>query len=82
MTVTLNGLSWTYILPNEGDGHEIFVIDGIHKVFLFNDQNVTRDVVWTDFPYLVPGSNTISINDNGIIFDDVRSTIIYTPTFV
>ena len=57
------------------------VLDGVNKVFLLNGENVTAQMSWEDFPYLVPGENRISIYINTI---SVTQGIVltYRPTFL
>lgn len=82
MVLTLNGYSWT-IYGNDNPNDEEIVIDGINKVFTIGGRNAAGLIQWTDFPYLIPGQNTIQVNIAGfIIHEGLRATIEYVPTFV
>lgn len=57
------------------------VLDGVNKEFLLNGENVTAQMSWEDFPYLVPGSNRIAVYINTI--GVTRGiTLTYRPTFL
>ncbi|MBR4193550.1 MAG: hypothetical protein IKO68_00075 [Oscillospiraceae bacterium] len=79
--LTLNGYSWT-IYGNDNPNDEEIVIDGINKVFTIGGRNAAGIIQWTDFPYLIPGENTITTQIAGIIVDGLPATIEYVPTFV
>ena len=81
LTLTLNEYSWT-IHGIENPNDEQIVLDGIHKVFKIGTQNAAQKIIWTDFPYLVPGDNTISVVVNGVFPGGVNGSIEYVPTFV
>lgn len=57
------------------------VLDGVNKVFLLDGQNVTAQMDWEDFPYLVPGENPF-----GVYINTIRITrgveLTYRPTFL
>ena len=76
--VQLNGLTWSYAPVLTGD----IILDGVNKVFTVNGKNATSDIVWEDFPFLVPGKNTISVGVNGVVVSNKSAEIIYTPTFL
>jgi hypothetical protein len=77
LMVRLNGLTWWYAPPLTGD----MVIDGVHKCFTVGGANVTNDVTWTDFPYLVPGANELEAAVGGVSVEG-HAKIYYTPTFL
>ncbi len=57
------------------------VLDGVNKVFLLNGENVTAQMDWEDFPYLVPGANPIGVYINTIgVTRGIELT--YRPTFL
>ena len=57
------------------------VLDGVNKVFLLNGENVTAQMSWEDFPYLVPGENRIAVYINTIrVTQGIELT--YRPTFL
>lgn len=37
------------------------VLDGVQKIFTMNGKNVTAQMEWEDFPYLVPGENSVAL---------------------
>lgn len=67
------------------DSHESLayplVLDGINGRLLSEGNNSISQFVWTDFPYLVPGENIISISQ-GALKRDVSFVIEYYPTFI
>lgn len=82
MILSLNGYSWTIYGANNPDDKEI-VIDGINKVFTIGGRNAAGLIDWTDFPYLIPGQNTIKVYLSSIGYlDGLPATIEYVPTFV
>lgn len=57
------------------------VLDGVNKVFLLNGENVTAQMDWEDFPYLVPGENPIGVYINTLgVTQGIELT--YRPTFL
>lgn len=81
LTLTLNGYSWT-IRGSDNPNEEQIVLDGIHKVFKIGTQNAVQKIIWTDFPYLVPGDNRISVSVSGVFPGGMNGSIEYIPTFV
>lgn len=76
--VQLNGLSFTIADTLTGD----LVIDGINKVFTMDGKNVAGKLIWTDFPFLVPGINSLSLFVQGVVVGKKAARISYTPTFM
>lgn len=76
--VELNGLQWGYEPEMDGD----LVIDGVNKIFTVNGKNVGGAMSWTDFPYLVPGENLLSLSVQGVVVSKKAAQISYTPTFL
>lgn len=76
--VKLNGLNWIYAPTLTDD----LILDGVHKIFLHGSTNVTSDILWTDFPYLVPGENSLSLFINGVVLFGKFFQVTYTPTFL
>lgn len=78
----LNGISWIYLDTVSG----ATILDGIHKTYTMAKGSISTKLIWTDFPYLLPGENTISIwnetasGEGGRICTDVEIT--YVPTFL
>lgn len=57
------------------------VLDGVHKIFKLNGANITAQMQWEDFPYLVPGENKVGVYINTIgVTRGVELT--YRPTFL
>lgn len=57
------------------------VLDGVNKIFKLNGANITAQMQWEDFPYLVPGENAIGVYINTIgVTRGVELT--YRPTFL
>lgn len=57
------------------------VLDGVRKIFTLNGENITARMQWEDFPYLVPGENSIGVYINAIgVTRGVELT--YWPTFL
>lgn len=62
-------------------GTQDLVLDGVNKIFLLGGQNVTEQMDWEDFPYLVPGNNAVAVYINTIgVTQGVEIT--YRPTFL
>jgi hypothetical protein len=77
--VELGDNSW-YLKMNFTGGQDL-VLDGIQKIFTLGGENVTAQMQWEDFPYLVPGTNPVSIYINTIaVTQGVEIT--YRPTFL
>lgn len=78
----LNGISWTYLGVIGGTT----ILDGIHKAYTMAKASISTKLIWTDFPWLKPGENAISIwnetasGEGGRIYTDVEIT--YVPTFL
>lgn len=76
--LSLNGLQWSFGPEMTGD----LVFDGVNKIFTMGGKNVTNQVGWTDFPYLTPGENTLSLSVQGVGIDIRHAEISYTPTYL
>ncbi len=82
LRLILNGISWSYLGVIGGTT----ILDGIHKTYTMAMKPISTELIWTDFPYLIPGENTISIwnetasGEGGRIYTDVEIT--YVPTFL
>lgn len=80
--LVLNGTSWTYLDVISGTT----ILDGIRKTYTMAKKSISTKLIWTDFPYLVPGKNTISIwnetasGEGSRIYTEVEIT--YIPTFL
>lgn len=77
LTVWLNGLSWSYPPALGGD----LVLDGVNKIFTVGGENATNQITWTDFPYLVPGENKITVSTAGVVLQSPIE-VTYTPVFL
>ena len=77
LLIELNGLDWYYSGKYSGD----LVLDGVNKIFTINGENVTSEIEWTDFPYMVPGSNMLKFSIEGVGVS-ASATVAYTPTFL
>jgi hypothetical protein len=83
---TVVGLGRNFVLPNlwsfapelTGD----LVIDGINKVFTMGGVNVTSKMSWSDFPYLLPGNNLLTLSVDGVVIGQRAAEVTYTPTFL
>lgn len=64
VAVTLGANSW--YLKTAFTGTQDLVLDGVNKIFLLGGNNVTAQMTWEDFPYLVPGENLIAVYINTI----------------
>ena len=73
----LNGFTWWF----QHGGNEI-TVDGINKIFSIDGQNAGSTVSWDDFPFLVPGENTLSISVEGVVPVSIKAEVEYTPTFL
>ena len=70
-----------WFLTTTFNGSEDLVLDGVHKIYLLGGRNVTAQMDWEDFPYLVPGSNPVSVYINTIaVTRGVEIT--YRPTLL
>ena len=78
--IRMNGLEWWYEPPS-GQNRGDFVLDGVNKIFTDEGKNVTDAVTWQDFPYLVPGVNTLEMSIEGWTVDPVAE-IQFTPTYL
>lgn len=76
--IQLNGLEWSYEPALTGD----IILDGVNKTFTVAGKNVTSKIAWEDFPYLIPGENTINVLVNGVVVGNKNAEVIYTPTFM
>ncbi len=75
--IGLNGVQWGYSGPLSGN----LILDGVNKVYTIGDRNATTDISWSDFPYLLPGSNKLEFSISGIVVG-VEASLTYTPTFL
>ena len=79
VSVRLGDNQW--LLRRNFTGAHTLVLDGVYKRFLLSGENVTGEMEWEDFPYLVPGENPI-----GVFIDSVGVTrgveLKYRPTFL
>lgn len=78
LTVELNGLSWTMASAPSRK----LVLDGVNKIFKVGSANATNAITWTDFPYLIPGRNTMRLLANGTPISGWPATASYTPTYL
>lgn len=79
VSVELGDNQW--FLRTTFESPSTLVLDGVHKVFLLNGENVTAQMQWEDFPYLVPGENKFGVYINSIgVSQGVEIT--YRPTFL
>lgn len=78
LEVRLNGLIWRYGAPLTGE----LVLDGVNKIFTVGGVNVTNQITWTDFPYLVPGENILQVAVESVVVANSVATLTYTPTFL
>lgn len=83
VSISLNGLDWyipTSANPDCGD----LVLDGVNKTYSVDGANVVSAVSWTDFPFLVPGSNTLNVFIGGVPLPQsvICGKCEYTPTFL
>ena len=76
--VELNGLRYSFGEMMTGD----LVIDGVNKMFTMAGENVAEKLRWTDFPFLVPGDNVISLSIDGVVVSWKSASVTYTPTFL
>ncbi len=76
--IQLNGSEFALAEELTGD----LVIDGVNKVFTMGGQNVAGALVWTDFPFLVPGKNQLSLSVGGVLVSQKTALVSYTPTFL
>ncbi len=78
-TVTLGDNTWS--LPCTFTGSQDLVLDGVNKIYLLGGENVTAQMEWEDFPYLVPGDNPIAVYINS--YGVTRGIELkYRPTFL
>lgn len=80
MVIYLNDFHWT-VMGSDNPNNERIVLDGINKRFLIGDGNAAKKITWTDFPYLKPGINTMSVYVAGVPVELVGS-VVYLPTYV
>ena len=79
VSVELGDQIWT--LSTTFSGTKDLVLDGVSKIFRLGSRNVTAQMEWEDFPYLVPGSNHVAVFINTVgITRGVE--IKYRPTFL
>lgn len=58
------------------------VLNGVDKVFLIGDQNAGNRVTWSDFPFLIPGENHMSVYVGGTVPFGITASVSYTPTYL
>ena len=78
LVLQINGLVFGYAPVLTAD----LVLDGVNKVFTVGGSNVTSQVVWEDFPYLLPGENTLKLSVAGVVVSKKSAEIVYTPTYL
>jgi len=77
VTVALNG----YEFSVNGLDSDL-VLNGVDKTFLIGGANAAGRVIWTDFPFLVPGENHVSVYVGGVIPYGINASVSYTPTYL
>lgn len=80
VTITVGSLVYGLNDEDAAQGDEV-ILDGLNKRILVSGMNQISLWTWTDFPYLVPGENKLSIGINGIGMD-FSGTLEYYPTFL
>lgn len=81
VAITFNSLNYyiSNVLTTGGD----IILDGINKRFLIGTQNVASLIEWRDFPFLVPGNNSIAIYVGASMApSNLQCSFSYTPTFL
>lgn len=77
--VRLGALEWYLTKPVTKDA--VLVLDGVSKRFLLDGKNITAQMTWEDFPYLIPGENSVAV-----FLDTIGMTrgveLRYRPTFL
>lgn len=77
VTVALNGYEFSVSGLDSS-----LVLNGVDKVFLIGGQNAANRVTWSDFPFLVPGENHVSVYVGGTIPTGIIASVSYTPTYL
>ena len=75
--LTITGLSEDLIIVRNLKGNKTIIIDGIEGTVLQEGENKFTDTDMWEFPFLVPGTNTIKVNK-----DTCNITIKYNPRFL
>lgn len=75
--VTITGLSEDPIVLRNLKGDKKIIIDGIDGTVLQEGENKFADTDMWEFPFLIPGTNTITVNK-----DTCNITIKYNPRFI
>ena len=75
--LTITGLSEYPLTVRNLKGNKTIIIDGIEGTVLQEGENKFADTDMWEFPFLVPGTNTISVNK-----DTCNITIKYNPRFL
>ncbi len=75
--VTITGLSEDPIIIKNLKGNKKIIINGIEGTVLQEGENKFADTDMWEFPFLVPGTNTITVNK-----DTCNITIKYNPRFI
>lgn len=77
LTVQLNGYSW-HMAGFSGS----LVLDGVNKIFLIDGENANSRITWSDFPFLVPGENRLSVFVEGTVPAGLKAMVAYTATYL
>ena len=80
LMIYLNDYHWT-IKGSDNPNCDCIVLDGVNKRLLIGASNVVNRITWTDFPFLRPGINTLSVYVSGVPVDMVGS-VVYLPTYL
>lgn len=84
--IELNKPQQEWVLQENFDGD--ILLDGVNKRFLKQTasgtwKNIASKLSWTDFPYLIPGENSLNISINGgPSLTGHTAKITYTPTYL
>ena len=81
LLITINGYRWG-IQGLDNPQEKAIVLDGINKRFLIGNDNAANVISWQDFPFLVPGDNTIGVSVSGYPVTTAFGTVSYTPTYL
>lgn len=72
-----------YYISNSLTTGDDVILDGINKRFLIGTRNVASLIEWRDFPFLVPGNNSIVIYIGASTApSNLQCSFTYTPTFL
>lgn len=81
VVITFNSLDY-YVSNTLTTGGDI-ILDGINKRLLVGTRNVASLIEWRDFPFLVPGNNSIAIYVGASMApSNLQCSFSYTPTFL